>query len=103
MMLPHVVRFNAEHSIAATAYAELASAPEIACVSDGIGEAVDALVSELNEFLVAAEMPRQLRECGVEKSKLPALAAEAAKQWTGTFNPRQVGEREFLALYEAAY
>jgi alcohol dehydrogenase len=44
-----------------------------------------------------------LSQCGVERAKLAEMAAEAAKQWTGTFNPRRVGEAEFLSLYEAAY
>src|SRR5258706_3673124 len=44
LMLPHVVRFNCEDAAALQAYAQLASAPEIACVNDGLEEAVDALV-----------------------------------------------------------
>src|SRR6266851_5738053 len=35
ILLPHVVRFNAQDLAAKRAYAELASATEIACVSDG--------------------------------------------------------------------
>ncbi len=31
------------------------------------------------------------------------MAAEAAKQWTGSFNPRTVGEVELLALYQSAF
>jgi hypothetical protein len=31
------------------------------------------------------------------------LAEAAAKQWTGTFNPRQVGVAELLRLYEDAF
>src|SRR5207244_6999388 len=36
ILLPHVVRFNAQDRSAKRAYAELASAPEIACVIDGL-------------------------------------------------------------------
>src|SRR5205814_650484 len=32
IMLPHVIRFNAKDTVTKRAYAELASAPEIACV-----------------------------------------------------------------------
>ena len=35
VMLPHVIRFNAADSAARLAYAQLASAPEIACVREG--------------------------------------------------------------------
>ena len=44
MMLPHVVRFNGQDREALRGYAELASAPEIACVSDGPEKALDALI-----------------------------------------------------------
>ena len=33
---------------------------------------------------------------------LPCLLIGAALQWTGRFNPRPVGEKELLALYQAA-
>src|SRR5437867_5935996 len=53
LVLPHVVRFNAQDRAAKRAYAELASAPEIACVSDGLDSAVDALVARLESLLNA--------------------------------------------------
>jgi alcohol dehydrogenase len=103
MMLPHVVRFNAGDEKARLAYGQLASAPEIACVSDGLDQAVDALVQEIERLLVLAKMPTRLREYGVESNKLPLLAAEAAKQWTANFNPRPITEADLLMLYEAAF
>ena len=103
MMLPHVIRFNAENEAARLGYAELASAPEIACVSEGVEQAVEALIREIQTLLELAKMPATLGDCGVKPSDLPKLAAEAAKQWTATFNPRAVTEKDFLALYEAAF
>ena len=103
MMLPHVVRFNGKDPGALKAYAELASAPEIACVSDGLDEALQALVAWLEHLLDMAEMPRSLSQCGVERSMIPTMAAEAAKQWTATFNPRPISAADFVQLYEAAY
>src|SRR5204862_51734 len=47
ILLPHVVRFNAKDRAAKRAYAELASVPEIACVSDGLDSAVEALIARL--------------------------------------------------------
>ena len=102
MMLPHVVRFNGKDPDALKAYAELASAPEIACVSDGLDEALEALVRWLEVLLDLAQMPRSLADCGVEQSMIPALAREAAKQWTATFNPRPISEDDFRRLYHAA-
>jgi len=67
MMLPHVVRFNGRDPDALKAYAELASAPEIACVSDGHEAALNALVSWLERLLDISEMPRSLAQCAVER------------------------------------
>jgi len=103
LMLPHVIRFNAENENARRVYAELASAPEIACVSEGIDQAVEALVREIETLLELAKLPTSLSDCGVKQKDLPMLAAEAAKQWTGNFNPRAATERDFLALFEAVF
>ena len=103
MMLPHVVRFNGADPEALKGYAELASAPEIACISDGLQEALEALITHLNSLLNAAGFPRSLAECGADASMIPALAEEAAKQWTASFNPRAVTVRDFIHLYEAAF
>jgi alcohol dehydrogenase len=103
MMLPWVVRFNAVDPEALRGYAELASAPEIACVSDGLESAVEALVTRLEQLLDLAGFPRSLAECGVTRSSLPALAGEAARQWTASFNPRPMVAGDFEELYEAAW
>ena len=103
MMLPHVVRFNAEDSATRQAYAELASAPEIACVSDGLEAACHALVAHLESLLDRAGLRRSLAECGVKKAMIPKLANEAATQWTATFNPRPLTPGHFEQLYEAAF
>jgi alcohol dehydrogenase len=103
ILLPHVVRFNAGDPEARRAYAELASAPELACVSEGEEYAVEALIGRLESFLNLAKMPRSLQECGVKPNDIAKLAEEAAKQWTANFNPRTVTVKDFIALYEAAF
>ncbi len=103
MMLPAVVRFNGRETGARRAYAELASTPEIACVSDGETAALEALIRRVESWLNLAGMPRSLAECGVKRSQIKLLASEAAKQWTAGFNPRSAGEAEFAGLYEAAF
>ena len=103
MMLPHVVRFNSAEPAALRAYAELASAPEIACVSDGLESARDALVARLEALLNRAGMPRSLGNCGVPRSIVPTMAQEAAQQWTAAFNPRKTSVEDFVQLYEDAF
>jgi alcohol dehydrogenase len=103
LMLPHVVRCNAADPAARRAYAELASAPEIACVSDGLEPAVEALVAEIETLLNRAGIARSLADLGVPPDAVPALASEAARQWTAQFNPRPLEVADFAALYQAAF
>lgn len=103
LMLPHVVRFNAaEDPAIRQAYAELASAAELAAVGDGLEPAVEAVVTRLERILDAAGIPRTLADAGVDPARLPQLADEAARQWTARFNPRFCGTAEFAQLYQAA-
>jgi alcohol dehydrogenase len=101
MMLPYVVHFNGEQQDARQTYAELAQA---AGLSDCYDVKVHwlALVNWLISVLKSAHLPCSLAECGVEKSKIPELAEEAARQWTASFNPRPVSAADFRDLYEAA-
>ena len=103
MMLPWVVRFNGRDPAACQAYAELASAPEIACASEGHEAALAALVARLESLLNLAGMPRSLAECGVDPARIGELAAEAARQWTAGFNPRPITAADFAELYHAAF
>src|SRR5207244_2034933 len=82
LMLPHTIRFNAENEAAKQSYAELASAPEIACVREGLDQAIEALLAEMDSLLDLAQMPRTLSDCGVQEKDFGMLASEAAKQWT---------------------
>jgi alcohol dehydrogenase len=103
LMLPHVVRFNGEDPLARRGYAELASAPEIACVSEGHAQAWEALIARLDMLLHLTRLPRWLVDRGVERAKIPALAQEAASQWTAAFNPRPMTVDDFVQLYTAAF
>src|SRR5687768_218639 len=85
MMLPHVIRYNAEDRQARRAYAELASAPELACMSEGEDYAVEVLVNHIESLLDLAQFPRSLSECGLKQVDIPTLAEEAASQWTANF------------------
>jgi alcohol dehydrogenase len=97
VMLPHVVRWNGEQ--VADRYADLlrASGREPGPVPAA------RLADRLDELARTGELPRTLRQLGVERDDIPALAADAATQWTGTFNPRPFDAAAALALYERAY
>ena len=63
----------------------------------------ERLAARLEALARAGGLPATLRDLGVERDALPALAAEAATQWTGTFNPRPFDAAAAQALYERAY
>ncbi len=88
---------------AALCYAELASTPEIACVSEGIDYAVEALCARLEALLNLVGIARSLANLGVDPHLVPTLAEEAAWQWTAHFNPRTVAAADFSGLYERAF
>jgi alcohol dehydrogenase len=95
LMLPHVVRFNAE--AVDDEYNTLARAIRQE------GGAV-ALADYLTSLVAASGLKTRLSEFeNVRRADLPGLAQQAAQQWTTRFNPRAVDETALLALYEAAY
>jgi alcohol dehydrogenase len=51
----------------------------------------------------AASLPVRLRELGIPVEDIPMLAAEAAQQWTGRFNPRPFDETSAREIYESAW
>ena len=85
-LLPHVVRWN--HQMAG----------ELFCEFDGAD-----LVHRLTRMAEMADLSVRLREQGVSREALPALADEAATEWTGRFNPRPFDADGALEIYEWAY
>ena len=102
MMLPHVLRFNAQEDAAAHAYAEVACAAQIASPSETPEAAAEQLTERVESLLELAGLPRTLDHFGVKPSDVPRLADEAARQWTAQFNPRTVNASDFEHLYSVA-
>lgn len=100
MMLPHVVRFNAEEPDARAAYEKMATF--VLSSDESTEPTVDGLVACLESLLRTADFPESLVECGVTDDVVPELAIEAADQWTAKFNPRSVSVSDFDALYRSA-
>jgi len=100
MLLPTVVRWN--KSVAAERYAELAKLSGVYSGTDQ-DQASESLASRLEQLAKAAGLQSSLSEAGVEHVDLPLLAGEAARQWTGSFNPRPFDLAGALEVYESAY
>jgi alcohol dehydrogenase len=97
LMLTHVVRWNAR--AVDGRYAEL-----LAAAGRTIGrDSAATLADRLEELAAAGGLPRRLRAAGVREADLPALAEDAAQQWTGRFNPRPLDAAGALELYQGAF
>ncbi len=102
LVLRAVVRFNAGEPVARARYAELARTAGLCASGADEGAALESLLGFLERVLALAGVAPALAAHGVTRAQLPALAEEAARQWTAQFNPRPVGPAELEALLEAA-
>jgi hypothetical protein len=100
-MLPHVIRFNAgeveEH------YHDLLHESQNGSPLPKLAGGVPGLAEFVSAMLARAGLATTLRPLGVDPLKLPHMAAQAAHQWTATFNPRRVSEEEMLELYQRRF
>lgn len=100
LVLPHVLRFNQE-----------AAEASYALLGDILGAGSGSASARATGFIAAVDLlamrtgiPRRLRDAGVPHSALARLAGEAMKQTRLLVNnPRDVGEADALAIYEAAW
>lgn len=102
MMLPWVVRYNAEDQEGLAAYLALARAGGLVAPGESPAAAVGRLVECLEEILDLAGFPASLKDCGVSERLVPDLADAAAQEWTGRHNPRPIDSDGFRSLYRAA-
>ena len=98
LLLPWVVRWNAP--VVGERYRELAGLCRRPVAT---GEAGESLARRLEQLAAAGGLPRGLRAVEARREDFPSLAEDAARQWTGTFNPRPFGAAGALEVYECAY
>lgn len=102
-MLPHVIRWNTP--VVGDLYRDLAISAGWAGRNDTAAEAAEALAEGVTGLLRIAEMPLTLSAAlnrPLDRAMLATLAREAAQQWTGTFNPREMDADAFVKLYQNA-
>jgi alcohol dehydrogenase len=110
-MIPGVIRFNAALPEVQALYADLVAAAgwtglEGIDASSGTSPgtaAAEVLARRFEGWLRTAGLPTTLAGAGVDPSRIPRLAEEAARQWTATFNPRPIGAPDFERLYRQAH
>jgi alcohol dehydrogenase len=99
MLLPSVVRWN-ERAVG-DRYATLLNLSSAFDRNPNLTP-TEALALRLEELAAAGGLERDLSGF-VEKSDLPELAADAAEQWTGTFNPRPFNKDGAMEVYSCAF
>lgn len=100
LLLPHVIRFNAE--FAAGRYAQVAAALGIVPGGDAYNDA-RAGIAEIERLSAAVGIDRRLSDVGISANALPKMAAAAMTvQRLLKNNPREVTEADAMAIYEAA-
>lgn len=99
MLLPSVVRWN-ERAVG-DRYATLLNLSSVSTQNPNQSP-TEALACRLETLIAAGRLEGGLSGF-VEKSDLPELAAEAAEQWTGTFNPRPFNKDGAMEVYSCAY
>jgi len=92
VMLPRVVGWNT--GVVRKSYEELANEAGLLTAED--------LARRLDYLAAFGNLPRSLSALDIPKTALPALAEEAAKQWTGGFNPRDWSFEGAMEVYEKA-
>jgi alcohol dehydrogenase len=97
ILLPQVVRWNAD--VARERYALLMGSPRRRARDE---DAAETLALRLEDLARAGGLSVKLADSGVEESAIPELAAQAAAQWTGTFNPRPLDAEGAAEIYRAA-
>ncbi len=97
MMLPSVVRWNGP--VAAERYGELLRSTNTSESSDP----TEALAERLEQLAVAGGLRQSLSDTGISREDIGILAADAAQQWTGTFNPRPFDINGAREVYESAF
>jgi alcohol dehydrogenase len=99
IVLPHVIRFNAE--AAQAGIEKIATALGLAAARE---PGPVAVIAALESLFKQMDAPARLRDIGVTRESLPQLAAISMEDWFVRDNPRRVREAgELQALLEAAW
>ncbi|MBA3241296.1 MAG: iron-containing alcohol dehydrogenase [Acidobacteria bacterium] len=96
-LLPSVVRWNSAE--AGERYDELMNLSGGRRASD----AGESLARRLEDLIEVGGLAGGVSSFGVSREELPALALDAAGQWTGRFNPRRFDAKGAVEVYECAY
>jgi alcohol dehydrogenase len=101
IMLSHVIRYNGEQF--ADLYLELVHSTSGLAGFPDAADGVEGLARFVARLVEKCGISPVLSERGVLSDQIPRLAEDAAKQWTGSFNPRPITETDLAELYRLAH
>jgi alcohol dehydrogenase len=90
-LIPHVMRRNARESGVADEYNLLAALVGLS--------SYEVLISQIESVLGKAHLDSGFARFGMVASDIPALAGDAAAQWTAAFNPVAFSTGDFESVY----
>lgn len=99
LMLPSVVRFNSQ--VVEGRYQKLMQTLNV--YQTAASRSAEQLAEKLVDLMRKCNWPLQLSELHIAETDLPALAEEAAQQWTAQFNPRPLSPKVCLELYQKTF
>lgn len=100
ILLPHVIRFNAEEGT--TRFTEIARALGIPADRQPAAELADAIADRVRRLADTVGVPAGLKMLGVTPEDCPVLARNAMQDACLTTNPREATEQELHDLFLAA-
>ena len=108
ILLPHIVKFNAENSLEARAkYADIARKLNIANYYSNDENAVHSLITAIDNLAIAVKSPRTLEAAGVNLEHAAKVEDElvnnAYKDITTAFNPVEVTKDDLRGIYRGIF
>lgn len=105
MYLPYVIKYNAKDATALKRYADIARFVKLEGKTDE--ELMQALCAKIDEFNKLLNIPRTLKEFGINeaefKEKVNAIAANAVGDACTGSNPRSITPDQMAKLFTAIY
>lgn len=103
--LPYVIKYNAKDSVAAKRYAEIARRMGLAGTSEKA--LINSLCAKIDEFNVKLNIPKTLKEFGIDetefKEKVAGIAERAVGDACTGSNPRAIDSAAMEKLFVCTY
>ena len=100
LVLPEVLKFNSKE--VSNLYCEIASD----CLPDlkGNKNNIDNFIAGIEQLIIDLNIPRKLKDVGINQKDIQMLADDALKQQRLLINnPREVNLKDVISIYEASY